>query len=267
MIVGSLSLLAAMVPISQVVRAPAAHAEVANCGTKGNYFDGWGDPYGDGTRIGAFAYIETEYGAVCDYYDYTSANFTAAWAMISGNADVDIYVSSLGEYVDDLGWAQTGFIRWYGSDIHAFSQSSYTDPSTGDLVLSTSYSAVITTGNTKQYSDYYDSTCSCLQLLVDTTTFASTSWNPYTYWGTPFSTQYSGEAAYLASDMPGNATTPTPFTKLHYMNSAGTWYAWACTNPLTKVNQGSHTRTDGESWWNQPGSTCPDFNIYTDTAG
>ncbi len=76
---------------------------------------------------------------------------------------------------------------------------------------------------------------------------------------------YFGEATYLESDMPGNSASPTNFSSLEGQNgSNNNFYNYGCI--LSKLNNGSARRADGEAWYDTP-TSCPSFNIYTDTAG
>src|SRR4051794_21490461 len=101
---------AAVAASTLLIAAAPAQAEVATCGTRSanNYHAGYALA-GDPSAEGAYAQIVTEHGAVCDTVT-TSANFTNHYAMIASH--------------DLSGWAQAGYLRWYGSSIYFFAQQS-----------------------------------------------------------------------------------------------------------------------------------------------
>jgi len=243
---------AVLLPASLLtVSGNSVHAEVYTCGTKSNYFDGYYRAYGQGSAEGANAQIVNRYGAVCDT-DTSGNNFVATWAMIANNGGG--------------GWVQSGYIRWYDHTTVFFSQISKTgDPNFGqfDTKFGTSSLAY---GDTNHYYEKWVSSCSCDHSNIDSTTWLSTTFNPFNAWFLPFSPQFSGEAAYKQNDMPGNSSTPTSFTDLHYQDYTDSWVSYGC-NLLTKSNDlAGVTRSDGESWYDRI-TSCPNFDIYTDTAG
>ena len=63
--------------------------------------------------------------------------------------------------------------------------------------------------------------------------------------------------------MPGNSANPEQFTNLKYQDSSG-FHNYGCM-VLSFANDGGHKRADGEAWFLKT-PTCPNFNIYTDTA-
>jgi hypothetical protein len=241
-------------PISfLLIPASAAQAEVPTCGTASNWFDGYFRSYSTGAAEGANASIITQYGAVCDT-NTSQNNFGAAWAMIAGSAGSD-------------GWVQSGFIRWYNHVTVFFSQiSRYSNPNNGGQFDTRYGMSGLTYGSANHYYEKFDTSCACLRSSVNSTLYLSSTFSPYTAWTYPFSPQFFGETAYRQSDMPGNASSPTSFSKLQYQNSSDNWVNFGC-NVLTKQNDLiGYNRSDGYSWYDQI-TNCPDFNIYTAPAG
>ncbi|MDQ1685463.1 MAG: hypothetical protein QOC82_2200 [Frankiaceae bacterium] len=221
-----------------------AHAEVAACGTRAasNYHAGYinpGDPYVEGD----YAIIATRYGAVCDS-DTTNNNFTNQYAMIASN--------------NLAGWAQDGYMRWYGSSIVFFAQQS------SGHTLNTKYgTTALATGSTYFYYNKWDSSCLCMEDIIERTLYLKSTWNPWTSWVAPFSPQFTGEATYRSSDLSGTAAAPASYTAISGQDSAtDTWHAYPC-GQLQAVNDVAAKRADGKSWHVVATSPCPNFNLYT----
>ena len=232
--------------------ATVAKAEVYTCGTNSHYFDGKNEPAGQGNYVGSAATISTRYGAVCDT-KYTQSNYVTVWAMIASN--------------NGNGWAQSGYIRWYNhcAVLVAQIEQTYgvTNPQTfyGTTCMSTD-------GSTNTFKEYYQNashSCFCVEAMVGTRVLLTSTFDPRSYWSTPWSPDFDGEAAYLASDMPGNSGAPTSFTDLQYEEPGGSFIDYGC-GVLVKRNDGSAERADGKAWYNVT-KTCPGFDLYTDTAG
>jgi hypothetical protein len=230
-----------------LIAPPTASAEVYTCGNAGtpNYEDGYVDERNIDYYEGAYAYIKTEYGAVCDT-DTSNANFTAASVSIAGS--------------DGSGFAESGFVRWYGSSITYFAQQW-----DGGNDLQTRYANQPGIGSVHGYYEKWQTTTGDIKSIVDATTFLTSSWDPFSDWDLPFEPQFLGSAYYLESDIAGDSSAPTAYTNLHgqdYITNA--WDSYPC-SVLTKVNNGSAERSDGEEWYDSI-STCPSFNVYTDNA-
>ena len=105
-----LLLLGVLLPAAVVIVATSspASAEVYQCDTQGSGF------YFDGTIthtssvIGTAANIVNRLGAVCDT-DRTNVNTSWGWSMLAG-------------YYAECQYAQTGFLRFYGTPDYFFSQ-------------------------------------------------------------------------------------------------------------------------------------------------
>jgi hypothetical protein len=247
---------AALLGITSTFSVSAASAqtqmpgEVYTCGStnSSNYHVGKFQALGTGSYEGAYAYIATRYGAVCDT-DTSANNFQNPYAMIASG--------------DGNGYAQSGYTRWYNSCTYFFAEQSKNGSTFYDKFGTT---CVTTDGTTHKYTEEYFSSCSCVKSMVDGTPYMTSNWNPFNNWSYPFSPQFEGEAIYRESDMPGNSASPTSFTDLHYQNTDNSWGAYGC-GALNVENLGSGDRADGEEWFNSgSGMTCPDFNIYTDTS-
>lgn len=228
----------------------ARSSEVYTCGTfKNSYFDGYTGNYNEGTAEGSYATMQTQYGAVCDTDTDPSHNFTTAWTMIAS--------PTVGGYV------QSGFFRGYDQCMVYFAETRQTGSADPQAKFGTS--CIATNGSTHGYAEQYGSGCGCEYAKIDGTVWMTTSWDPYTYWAYPFIPEFSGEATYLESDMPGNAANPTNFAHLQEQDSSSNDFSnLGC--GLAKINDGSATRSDGEAWFNVI-TSCPAFQIYTDTAG
>ena len=222
----------------------SASAEVATCGTRSasNYHAGYLNP-GDPSVEGDYAIISTRYGAVCDS-DTSANNFTNQYAMIASN--------------DLTGWAQDGYIRWYGSSIVFFAQQS-----SGHALNTKFGTTALALGSSNFYYNKWDPTCYCIENVIGRTLYLKSTWNPYTSWVLPFSPQFTGEATYRSSDLAGTASAPAGYTAISGQAvSTDGWQAYPC-GRLQAVDDGSARRTDGKSWHVAATSPCPNFNVYT----
>lgn len=234
-------------------RGPVARpAALAKCGTyKNSWFAGYGGTVGQGATEGAYAALTTRAGAACGSDHNGRHNAVSSWALIGSGSN-------------NGGYVQSGFQAGYGMCFTYFAQT-HKNNSSG---AQTKYSGCIATdGSTHGYAEQYGSGCGCEYAKIDGRVFMTTSFNPYSYWGYPFTPQFFGEANYRESDMPGNAGAPTDFGSLEGQNgSNNNFYSLACNGYLTKGNDGAATRSDGKAWYDRT-TTCPAFKIYTDVAG
>ncbi len=162
-----------------------------------------------------------------------------------------------------LGWVQAGRIRWYNHCTVIFSQSY--DGVSGDIAQTTMGSTCqADSGGTNTFADKWVGTCSCIQATENGALLQSSNFDPHNFWATPWGPEFLGEAAYLQNDMPGNSASPTTFSNLQRQTSGGSFSDYAC-SVLESVNDTSNVRADGEKWFNVT-SSCPGFNIYTDTS-
>lgn len=221
--------------------AGSAAAYVNTCGTPSNYHVGWVDT-NNSLVEGTYAVIATRYASTC-LTDTTNNNFTNQYSMIvSGNY---------------AGWAQVGYMRWYGSSTYYFSQLV-----SGHSIDTKTGTSPLAMGSTHYYYNKWVVTCLCMEEIIDRTLWASSTWNPWTAWPTPFYPQYTGETRYLESDVSGTSSAPASYTNLGQQdNSTNNWELVPC-GELTSANDGWRTRSDGQSWHN-PQTSCPSFNVYT----
>ncbi len=130
-------------------------------------------------------------------------------------------------------------------------------------------STCLTDGDTHTYGERWIPSCGCIISKVDGNQWQASTFNPWDWWDSSngFSPQFSGEVKHLESDMPGNSANPTNFSDVQgQRRSDGNFYSYPC-GQLTILNElAGVTRADGESSYNQT-TSCPSFNIYTDTAG
>jgi hypothetical protein len=237
----------------------SATAEVFSCGSTSatNYHVGKIQNPSDSTYIGhpyegVSADIVTRSGAVCDT-DTSQFNRTNSYAMIAS--------ANKGPLA--FGYAQAGFVRWYN---HA--AVFFWEYQNGNGLFSQKFgTSTVSYGSAHTYKVAWTSSCSCYQLSIDGAVGLSSNWNPYDgSWWYPFSPQFEGEATYKESDVPGNSSVPTTFSNVKGQYVAGDAFeSYAC--HLSNDNDVSATRADGEHWYVKSLSPCPNFNIFTDTAG
>lgn len=181
--------------------ATAAHAEVYTCGTHGNLHDGYGNGSNDSNSWeGTSATIVVRHGSVCDT-DTSSNNTSSAWTMVNA--------------FNTAGWAQSGYIRWYGSSIYHFAQ--YRRNSSTAWVTKIG-STALTAGSSYKYwqQSIYNSSAGQWQIRdnVNSTVLLQTNFNTFSYWNEPFSVQWSGETDYAQSDVPGSSSATAKFSNM-----------------------------------------------------
>jgi hypothetical protein len=208
-------LLATTAAVVAIDQRPAEAA--GTCGTQSNYFDGYyyNPSVWPGYNFeGASGYIVVRNGTLCSGTSGIG-NFSNAWLMIAGwNAT-------------GAAWSQVGFERTSGFNLRWFSQHAWNN-SSGDH-LSTRYSTFSVNseiGVRHTFRVLWNSGCTCLQAIIDVTTWSNSPFNPFfsSGWGgLPFSPQFSAETGHLATDVPGTAGARTAFTALgaqQYSNDA-----------------------------------------------
>lgn len=239
-LVGRIIFISLLLGAAVLTPTSVAQAEVYNCGTQGNWFDGYyenpsylSNPPADWYE-GASTYIVTREGLVCDT-NTSSSNFATGWSMIAaGNGS---------------GWAQSGYFRSYGSSITYFSQIA-SDSTHFQTVFR--YNPIL--GSTHAYRSLYWSGCGCIQTTVDSTVFQQSTFNPYGRWSFPFVPQFFGETAYRESDMPGLSSSPMTFWGLGVQRYTD--------DVLVSIPCILLSRVDSTRWGLSP-SGCTAFNVYT----
>jgi hypothetical protein len=241
-----------VVPVVQWSSQVGTGAEVYTCGSGSsvNYHAGYGQSTAGPNYVGASARILTEYGAVCDTQQ-NSNNFTAEYSMVDGQ-------NTSGHNA----WAQSGYIRWYNSGITYFAQQ---NDGFGHVNTVFQYSPAI--GETHTYIQKRSTSTGFIASIVDSTTFLTTNWDPEKEWSSPPTVEFSAEAAYLASDIAGSATTPVQYSSLQGQLESTNNFANVACSTLYHKNDGAATRTDGESWHDIISPSCPSFINWTGTAG
>lgn len=234
-------------------RHPVARAAaLAQCGThKFSWFDGYYGNFGQGATEGAYGTLTTRVGVACGSDHNPTNNAVSTWVLVASNG-------SPGGYV------QSGTQAGYGQCLTYFAQTRKTNQDNPQ----TKYGGCISAdGSTHSYNEQYGSGCGCEYAKIDGTIWMTTSWDPYASWTYPFDPQFFGEANYRESDMPGNAQSPTDFGSLQGQNGDNNnYYSFDCDGYLLKKNDWLSGRSDGKSWYDQY-TSCPEFKIYTDTAG
>jgi hypothetical protein len=232
------------VPTSAVARArqPVARpAALAQCGTyKNSWFDGLQGNYGQGATEGVYATLSTRVGVACGSDHSPTHNAVSSWAMVHSDHGSG-------------GWVQSGLQAGWGECLEHFAQVLRT---TSD-VPQTKYGGCISAdGSVHGYAEQYGSGCGCEYAKIDGTVWIGTSWNPFAYWNYPFVPEFSGEANYRESDMPGRASAREAFASLQGQNgNNNNFYSFACNGFLNGSPDSSR--------WSLAYSSCPEFDIWT----
>lgn len=237
-------------PLGPRGSAPSARiAAVHDCGVRNFWFDGYQRAYNQGTNEGAFANISARDGAFCATVG-SDTNYGSVWAMIAG--------------ADTQGYVQSGLFHRYGGCVLVFGQVRQNDSYSPRSKFGTS--CISTDGTVRGFGEQYGPGCGCEYAKIDGNVWMTTSWDPYAYWAAPFAPIFMGEQQFRESDMPGDAASPTDFTKLQGQHmSDDAFYDFGC-NLLQKRNDWLANRSDGQSWYDRI-TVCPSFTIYTDVAG
>ena len=235
-----------------ILGSGSASAEIYQCGTPSNYFEGYyydravAPGYND--FIGARADLRIRHGAVCDVDSNGNPvtgkyNFTVAWAMIAS----DVYSST-------QGYAQSGFIRWYGSNIYDFAQNNVGNDPTPPTWYGTT---ALSTGVDRAYKSIYNTACICVISYTDGTSRLMTAFNPYSNWDPPFGPQFMGEARFKQSDMPGTDGARMTMSSMKYQSDTD-WNLYDTPCAIFSPVTGGSTR------WHHNKVDCVTRQIWTD---
>ena len=220
---------------------------MANCGaTKpaGNYFAGYGIPTTQQLHVdGSYAVITTQNGAVCTNGPHDRTNFTSEWSMVSSG--------------NRAGWAQVGYIKWYGSSTYYFGQLN-----SGAHLWTRFGRSPLGIGSAHYYYNKHVASCRCIYEIIDRTAWMSSTWDPLTAWPQPIVPSFFGEAAFLESNVAGTSSAPTMYTNLGQQSTSTEAWGLVRCDELAPRNDGQTPRPDGKSWHN-PMTSCPSFNVYT----
>lgn len=232
-----------------ITSVPAAAADACQVGTQSNYFDGYFQVNSEPRYYyeGSSSYIQVRDGAVCPGIR-DIGNFTNAWVMIASNIQGGPY----------NGWGQVGFERTAGYPMRWFSQ--FYD---GYETLETRYSTFSVNnqvGTRHAFRVLWTESCLCLRATIDTTTWAESSFNPFSSeesnWGPqPWSPQFLAETGYLQADVPGRATTRTRWSAMGAQRvSDDRLELMPCV--LSGAN-------DNPTRWARAAQSCTGFEVWT----
>jgi hypothetical protein len=232
-----------------VPASPQIALAATNCGSAGHYFDGFSKK-GTATYLswGTSAWITVQGTSICPDASDPSCNGVLAWTMITAN--------------DGNGWAQTGFLKWYGGLTHDFMQ--WTRCRSGCTVHTVELGTHRFAGDQHLYQEKYGSSSQfgcpnsahCLAMRVDGDTFATTDFDPNGIWSGPWVNQYFGETLYAGSDVPGNVSNMTEYHLMAIQQSS---------DPNDFVSQpcDMRVRDDFTNRWDFLTHACDTRAIYT----
>jgi len=239
-----------LVAILRIFSPQASSAEINDCGSLGNRFDGYAT-YPTGVPAsaikGSAATLLVRFGAVCNTDQSQNpfpSNFSTAWVMVADN-------------LGGPGYSQSGHFRWYGSAIYPFAE---TNPGSGfSRVID--YARPITPGTAHTAKTGFTTSCAavpaCFKNYWDGQFLSQSLFNPNTQFTFPFSAQFFGETTYAESDVPGSATAPEVFggvqTQNHFSNA---WASGFGAGPLAAPNS-------VPSRYAKSGVAYGGFNIWT----
>lgn len=231
--------------MSTVLVVPPANA-AGTCGTKGNYFDGFGGYNPNWRYEGVSGYIVVQDTFICTGATGIS-NFANAWIMIQGSRDYE--------------WAQVGFERTSGYSLRWFSQFS-----DGENAFDTRYSTfsiISERGVRHKFRVVWSLSCgtvggACFRAYIDDNNWDSSVFNPYymNEWGPlPWIPQYTAEMGHRESDVPGNGSNRTDFTGIGAQRVSD--------NQLELLPCGLTGRNDNSGRWDRDVVTCQAFSVWT----
>jgi hypothetical protein len=99
--------------------------------------------------------------------------------------------------------------------------------------------------------------CECEVLTIDSTTWSTTTWDPFARWQTPFIPEYSEETAFLETDVPGYSNARTLYTSMGIQGYDNVNRLIPCVLGVTNANpiRWAHhgiSCTSVELWTSQP---------------
>lgn len=223
---------AAVLVIGIAALQAASTAEATTtCGSAGGWFDG------------AYKTGESLYSVSA-----TLSNPNIPGLCGSSNSDVSLWpMIASGTNANVLGYAQSGYGRHSGeSNTYYFAE--YHHPNaTGDVFKEGGVAA-----SGVNYNEWYDFTGGHINMMVGSTTYLITDYDPILYWGSPWQAQWFAETHQYGDDVPGTATNPayvsslqiktcrscgptTPSGVVLYNNSARYAEGWDTTNSVFHV--------------------------------
>lgn len=241
--------LALAVTVCALAPSPA-EAQLATCGTPGNWFDGFvgfptsSDRHYEGVR----AVLTVQSAQVCDsdhsVFNYSSngqptplGNFTYAWSMITDPTSG--------------GWVQSGYFRSYNQSLTNFSQVN-----DGHGYLHNAYTAGPAVGSTHTYWQQYVPGGG-IRSNVDTTILQTTPFNPFSQWSNgDWSPQFLNETRYRESDVPGTTGSHMHWSGLQVQRFSDDAFVDVPCDLLTSPS-------DDSARWALQSTGCTSFDIWT----
>lgn len=108
-------------------------------------------------------------------------------------------------------WADAGFIRYPGSS----SLTNFTQHTWNGNNVTTQNWGTVSSGVTQSYRVQWTAgTCYCYQFFINGALKTNTTWDPFDYWASPFTSYWGGKAQRLNTDVAGSAANPMRFTLL-----------------------------------------------------
>lgn len=235
------------------------HADAAgNCSgqTMGNYFDGFA--YNSSRQpatyfYGASAFIVVKRGVRCYNSPANTYNFIYTWTMIAAD-------NVKANNPNNNGWAQVGPVYGYTSSStppqFQWLSQSYAQAGGGMLDNRiSSFTIDDQIGTRHAFRAYLDrGICGCARMVIDSTIWAATSFDPMLLWGAPFSPQYLSEASFLPDDQPGSVNSHDSFSAMGVYDANGKNTLVPCV--LTGAN-------DNFAAWGLAARSCTAFDIWT----
>lgn len=232
-----------------IVASPVQAA--SSCGSisgQENYFDGYAN--GPHDAYGVSAFIVVRASTPCSSTPSGGTNFTTAWTLLASNAF--------------QGYAQSGYMKMAGGVTHPFTE--YRKNGSVSSIRNL-YPPHLFAGEQHKFTTRYTSACVnpgpsfCLAMEEDNTALDTTPWNPDFEWvNRPWHSQYSLEATYQASDVPGSPTAKTNYTNMVYQDAPShSWSDEPCgylvATPIKTRSDREHAATHCHSanfWTTQP---------------
>ena len=237
-----------------IVAAPGTAQAARNCllNSAGNsYFAGWGHDNRLRSQYfeGASGFITVRDGLPCSAPSSPSTNFTASWVMIADN--------------QSKGWVQVGFlrrsdlsgVRWFSQSVQrvGFFPDTWISPETWvSGQVGTSHAFRVLWDPACYYSE--GQTHACEKSIIDSTTVAVSSFDPFGNWASPFLPMFFAETKNMASDVTGSAAAKTSFWGLG---------AQLYNDQLTNMTCTMLGRNDNPTRWSASPSTCTAFDVWT----
>lgn len=243
-----------------------ANANHLRCNTSGNFYAGFGvfdtsDSYGK-TYRGTSAYVTARPNAsICDYPligQSGMSNWAVTWVMIASGDDATL----------NHGYAQVGYMQRYGGGGGTYYYTEYRQgPGSSGFTrrnIQDEGWGPVGDGQNHHLFVQYSPSKQKIEMNVDATNFANTSFDPFYLgypndlrWYFPFDPKWSGETAWLETDMPGLVSRPSHFSDMRMLDSTYVFQANFPPPPYLRRIQ-SNPR-----YYVDTNPTNRAFNVYT----